>query len=114
MSRLPYDIDQNGIMDTPRSRAFIGASLKLLFEQYWKADVERNALMDIAEKIIGQRIFGYESHPVAKLSQLYTAWHTHMDMVYAQMRLAPVGQGGAQLCPGEDFRDCGPHQPIKV
>ncbi len=82
----PYDIDRNGIMDSPRSRAYIGASLKLLFESYWLASDNREALEDIAERIIGQRIFGYDSHPVAKLSALWTAWHAHMESVYAKMR----------------------------
>jgi hypothetical protein len=79
-----YDMDKNGYMDTPKNRYLIGLSLKNIYENYWLAGREQEKLQDIAEKIIGQRIFGYESHPVAKQKELYAAWMAHMEGVYAK------------------------------
>lgn len=83
---LPYDIDHNGIADTPRSREFIGRSLKNVYEGWWRVGEERGALDDMAERIIGQRIFGYSSHPVSKLSALLKAWTGHMEAKYTKLK----------------------------
>lgn len=83
-----YDMDQNGLMDTQKNRVLIGQSLKNIYENYWLSGQEQKNLQDIAKKIIGQRIFGYESHPISKQKALYSAWMDHMDSVYKKQRLA--------------------------
>jgi hypothetical protein len=82
-----YDFDKNGIMDTHKNRVIIGQSLKNIYEKYWLSGQEQSKLQDIAEKIVGQRIFGYEHIPVPKQKALYAAWMYHMESVYRKKKL---------------------------
>lgn len=83
---LPYDVDGNGLAETWLNRERLTESLKSIYEKWWRVDEERDSLDDIAERILGQRVFCYTAYPVAKLSALYTAWDGHMEAKYQKIR----------------------------